>query len=435
MKIKFLGDKSRNKIASYLIESPSRTKILLDCGSPPSNKDLKILPNELIPEIKAIVLTHAHLDHWGYLPLMIKRNYRGPIIMTPATLELLKNFAIKDYFRYIDENSKLDFKRIFNTLESQINTINYGKPFNIDDLNMYLLPANHILGSAQILVESTENYEQILYTGDFNPGNNYLFDSISIKRINERYSLEINPNVVIIECSNVGLDKNQYISEEELFMKNMNETFRKLGNILIPAKALGDAQDFILKIIHFCLNKELNMPAEIFTLGSLEEVNKVYYKYREDFKNPQLVDLFKTNMIIKDFNQFIRNNYANYEDIFFNNKRDYGLKLFIATGGNLDVGSSKKVFNYLKNGKNNLIIIPHYLKTPNCNAKVLKLKTLSLHGNFEAVLNYIKELDILKKSRFLISHGSINNKKFLHNSLMNLKIVSQIPNVGEIYNS
>lgn len=431
MKITFFGEKQRNRITSIMLTSSMNTKILLDCGCSPSSRDFLIIPNDLISEIQSIILSHAHLDHWGYLPQLIKKQYRNRVIMTPATFELLESFAIKDYFNFLDEKDKPTYKTIFDNMKQQIETYKYGNPITVKDLQIYLLPANHILGSSQILVDSTNENKKILYTGDFNPGNTILFNPITINLLKSQYHIELNPDSVIIECSNIDLSQKDYESEENQFIDVVNKTYENLGNVLIPAKALGDAQDFLIRYIFYCLNKNLDMPAEIFTLGSLEEVNKIYYKYKENFKDPRLIELFKTEMIIKNFNKYIQRNFGNLEDLFFNNKRNYGLKLFVATGGNFNVGSSKRMFNYLSRSSNNLVVIPKYLKSIHCDSQVLKSKLFSLHGNFDSIKKYISELEKHNKSKFFIVHGSERNLESLHMHLMKSNMISYIPKLYE----
>lgn len=410
------------------------TKILLDCGCSPNSRDSLIIPNDLISEIRAIILSHAHLDHWGYLPQLIKKQYINHIIMTPATFELLESFAIKDYFNFLDEKDKPTYKTIFDNMKQQIATYEYGNPIKVKDLKIYLLPANHILGSSQIIVESINENKTILYTGDFNPGNTILYNPITINLLKSQYNIELNPDSVIIECSNIDLSQQDYENEENQFIDVVNNTYKNLGNVLIPVKALGDAQDFLIRYIFYCLNKSLDMPAEIFTLGSLEEVNKIYYKYKETFKDPRLIELFKTEMIIKNFDKYIQRNFGNLEDLFFGNKRNYGLKLFVATGGNFNVGSSKRIFNYLSKSPNNLLILPTYLNHPNCDSQILKSKLFSLHGNFESIKQYINELDKGNKSKFFIIHGSKKNIKSLHRYLINSKMTSFMPELYEEFN-
>ena len=431
MKIFFIGRRQRNKVSSVLIESSLDNIIMLDCGYQPGSIDDINIPNNLISKINAIFLTHAHLDHWGYLPRIVDKGYNGPIYMTRATNDLLENYAFKESFNRLPEKDRLNYKELIYKLRNLIKNIDYGSPVNIKDFSIILLPANHILGSAQVIVEEIKSKRQILYTGDFNPGDNFLFESVNLTDLKNKYGLIIKPDYVIMECSNVDLRDLEYKHQEENFIRLVNETFINMANILIPCKALGDAQEFLIRYLYYCLNKNLSMPSEIFTIGSLLKVNEVYFKFKDSFKDPSFVDFFKMTMLISDFDDYIKSNFANMRDLFFENKRDYGIKLFVATGGSLEVGSSRQIYNKLKNNPNNLIITMKYPYGIKCKAKTINLKIFSLHGNFDAIMRYIKEIQRLNSSHYFLIHGSINNLKLMNEHLNKLNIKNSIPKIGD----
>ena len=242
---------------------------------------------------------------------------------------------------------------------------------------------------------------------------------------------DIKPDYVIMECSNVDLRDLEYIHQEENFIRLVNVTFKNMANILIPCKALGDAQEFLIRYLYYCINKNLSMPSEIFTIGSLLKVNEVYFKYKDSFKDPSFVDFFKMTMLISDFDDYIKSNFANMRDLYFENKRDDGIKLFVATGGNLEVGSSRQIYNKLKNNPNNLIITMKYPNGIKCKAKTINLKIFSLHGNFDAIMRYIKDIQRLNSSHYFLIHGSSNNLKLMNEHLNKLNIKNSIPKIGD----
>ena len=286
MKITFYGEKGNKKIRAYLVESSLKAKVLLDCGKAPGDFNYSFFPEEIISDIEAIFITHAHLDHWGYLPILIDQNFNKEVYMTGSTYDLLKSYAFKASFKFIEEIDKQNYKKNINKLKKLIKKVKYGEPIKIKQFTVYFLPANHILGSAQIIIEEKSTKSQILYTGDFNPNTSILFNSINIENFKKKYNVNIKPEVVIIECSKVDLKESDFIKEENIFIDMVNKTYGNMGSILVPSKALGDAQEFLIRYFDYCLNKNLKMPIEIFTVGSLLEVNNVYYDHKEELKIP-----------------------------------------------------------------------------------------------------------------------------------------------------
>src|SRR5262245_44905535 len=93
MKIQFLGAAETVTGSKYLVTS-SNQRVLVDCGLFQGLKTLRLRNWAALPvdagSISSVILTHAHLDHSGYLPLLVKNGFRGPIYCTPATAELCK---------------------------------------------------------------------------------------------------------------------------------------------------------------------------------------------------------------------------------------------------------------------------------------------------------------------------------------------------------
>lgn len=436
MKIGFYGESSRRKLRAYLIESSKNTKIFLDCGRPQNSNNSEIIPDyipdNIIQNIDGIFITHAHLDHWGYLPRLIMKGYNNPIFMTKPTKDILAP-AIDLFLKEIKYEMRSKYFSVFSKLGNLIQTYNYGDLIDLNDFNIFFLPANHIFGSAQILVEEKNLYKQILYTGDFNPKGSSLFNPIHIESLNSKYNIDINPKVVIIEASKVDFKEDDYINEENTFIKMVNDTYNDRGNILIPVSAIGDAQNFLIKYLDYVFEDKIKVPIDTYTIGTLLKVNKIYVEYKNELKNPELVDFFDKYMVLKIFEDTLAYEYNNNWDIFFNNKTDFGNKLFIATGGNL-VGSAFRVYNYLKNASKHLIIKTTRFKTNNCIAKVLKLHIFSLHGNYDSMLRYINEIEGIGKTHFFLVHGLYRNLKNFKVDLDTKNISNKIPNIQESYN-
>lgn len=431
MRLGFYGESQYRKLRAYLIESSKNTKILLDCGVP-QGVETSYIKNALIQKIDAIFITHAHLDHWGFLPILVMNGFNNPVFMTKATKEIIE-FGMALYLREVDSENRLKFKKAFVKLGKLIQTIGYGDLFEFKDFRIYLLPANHILGSAQILVEENGFKDQILYTGDFNPKGSSLFNPIHIKQIEDQYNINIHPKAVIMETSKVGFTDEDFKNEELTFIKMVKKTFNNRGNVLIPSSAIGDAQELITSYINNVLQNKLSIPIEFITIGSLLKVNEIYFKYKNEFRNPELVEIFNKKIVLKDFNRILSYKYQYNWDEYFNDPADFGNKLFIATGGNL-VGRAFRVYSYLKNDSKHLIVKPKRFETVNCKASVLSLRIFSLHGNYDSMLKYINELEVSRKSHYFLVHGSYENLQKFSSILNTRSVKNNVPTAGQVFN-
>lgn len=432
MKLQFFGEIGTDKTSTILVESDYGSSILLDCGMVPGKPNQPIIHDYIINEIEVILLTHAHLDHWGYLPWIVRKGFNKKIIMTKPTYSLLKEFAFKAYFEFLDEPDKQIYQETIHRIKKLIKLVDFGDPIKTMNFKIIFLPANHILGAAQIFIQELYSKKQLLYTGDINPDQPPLFDSISINQLAKDYKLNKDFKAVVIECSNINQNNSDEKKEEKRFIELVNETYFNGGNILIPCSALGDAQEFLIRYLGYCLNHQLGMPDHFFVLGSLISVNRVYYKYKDYFKNPKLIELFNSNMTLKDFRDYICENYSSIIDLYFN-ESNYGMDLFLATGGRLVGGSSKKLFGFIKDNPQNLIVLHKNIENLKCRAKVLHSSIFSLHGNIFSLKRYISELNEWENPIFYIIHGSNENKKILQDQLNKKKINNCIPEKGKEY--
>src|ERR1700742_3421273 len=162
-------------------------KILIDCGLD-YEKDRSIQSNENFPfdpaEIDVVILTHAHIDHSGNLPTLIRMGFDGQILCTPATAdltELLLLDSVSIFMNKIHKNRKHNRKRhdnvqqplylqkhVMDTTERFV-TIGFNRPFRINgDIELTFVPVGHLLGAAAAVFKIIENgiEKSIAFTGD-----------------------------------------------------------------------------------------------------------------------------------------------------------------------------------------------------------------------------------------------------------------------------
>lgn len=229
LKIRFLGGVRRIGASAILVDT-GKHKILLDYGSYPSKK-----PDFPIPvspyEIDAVILSHAHIDHSGAIPLLYK-GARGPLLIaTPLTLEL-SDLLINDMIKI--SGNKLPFSKTeLNKMIQSALPVNYGEQVELfDGVRVTLRNAGHVPGSASIELEV--NGTKIWYTGDINLTTTRLINGAEIVR---------DADYVIIESTYAHKDHPDRKEEEKRFYDTVKELVEDDYTVLIPAFAVGRSQE------------------------------------------------------------------------------------------------------------------------------------------------------------------------------------------------
>jgi len=258
MRLTFLGATQTVTGSKFLLEIGGR-RVLIDCGLFQGLKELRLRNWDAPPvdpsSVDTIVLTHAHIDHTGYLPRFVKQGFRGLIYATPATVDLA-GILLPDSahlqeeearYRNMHRLTKHDPALPLYTLgdaDAALNmfkSVPYRKPESLDaNVTFQFLPAGHILGSAFVLFrEQTSGSEKsILFTGDIG-----------------RYDQPIifNPTPVnaadyVVMESTYGNRLHEGTEEtqgKDQLRQIVNDTARRGGTILIPSFAVGRAQEIL----------------------------------------------------------------------------------------------------------------------------------------------------------------------------------------------
>ena len=249
--------------SSLLLETPN-SKILIDCGLSPEpairgadanngNKDVnKAFPyldsaNLSINELDAVVITHAHMDHIGFVPYLFKYGYEGPVYCTPPTRDLAA-LLLSDYVKLsqrVGGTPLYDEKDIRKMLMHTI-TRDYGEVTNItDELKLTYHNAGHILGSATVHLHVGEGMYNIVHTGDMKYGFTRLYDPTSTRypRID---ALFIGVNLWRPQRHHPVRDE----AEREL-MQVMKQTIDRGGKVIVPLFAVGRAQEMQLVLENY----------------------------------------------------------------------------------------------------------------------------------------------------------------------------------------
>lgn len=305
--------------ASCIYLNISGTGIMLDCGIHPKKKGTNALPKfDLIENLPLdyVFVSHAHQDHIGALPYLIKKFPHVIIYTTPQTQEIAA-LTLHNAVSILEKESKDDILEPYtheeiDLLVKSMNAVDYNDEIDLkgirhksdEMINVYLYDAGHILGSASILVTFKEH--SIFYTGDIK------LSPQSVMNGAELPSKKV--NTIITETTYGSISSSSIASMDEesaKFAKECNKIIRQGGSILIPVFALGKMQE-ILTLIYNLMKKGKLTDMPIYTGGLGPKISKVYDKSRfvvkrkeKDLELSQIeqIDLYD----IKDYQHFVRN--------------------------------------------------------------------------------------------------------------------------------
>ena len=263
MKIKFIGASMSVTGSCHLITT-DKYKILLDCGQYQGSKSMNALNYEDFGfnpnEIDFVLLSHAHIDHSGRLPLLVKRGYSGPIYATVATKDLI-GIMLKDSGYIHEKEAEWDNKKALRTGKplveplytvedaekslKNVKSVLYGQIITINpDIKVRYNDAGHILGSAMLEIWVTENEKvyKIVFSGDIGvKGRPILKDPTIIEEA----------DYLIMETTYGNRVHEANTKSIESFIDIILNTTRRGGTIVIPSFAVGRTQEIIYELNRF----------------------------------------------------------------------------------------------------------------------------------------------------------------------------------------
>ena len=263
MKIKFCGATVGVTGSCHLL-STERHRVLLDCGQFQGNKEMEDLNWEPFPfdpkSVEAVILSHAHIDHCGRIPLLVKRGFRGDIYCTDATGDLLRVMLLdsayiheKDAEWQTKKNARTGKPAVepLYTVDDAENALKLVKPILYDQLvelndemKIVFNDAGHILGSAitEIWVTENDQTSKIVFSGDLGVTNRpILRDPKKIKKA----------DYLIMESTYGGRLHPENSTSIDRLIQIILSTVKRGGSVIIPAFAVGRTQELIYELNMF----------------------------------------------------------------------------------------------------------------------------------------------------------------------------------------
>ena len=263
MKVKFCGASIGVTGSCHMISTDNH-KILLDCGQFQGGKEMDRMNEEPFPfnpaEIECVILSHAHIDHCGRLPLLVKRGFKGPIYCTDATADLL-DVMLKDSAYIHEKDAEWQTRKNLRTgkppveplytIQDSEAALRLVKPILYDQLvelnpemKIVFNDAGHILGSAitELWVTEGDKTSKIVFSGDLGVENRpILRDPVKIKKA----------DFLIMETTYGNRLHPENATSIDDLIKITLKTIKRGGSVIIPSFAVGRTQELIYQFNMF----------------------------------------------------------------------------------------------------------------------------------------------------------------------------------------
>jgi len=266
VKLRFMGGTHEVGRSAILVESKG-ARLLLDYGVK-IGKEPEFPAHVRAREIDGIIITHAHLDHSGGVPLFYLSE-KKPFFATPLTTELSK-LLIKDFIKLSGYFLPFEYLELANMMKER-KDLGYGMEVKVKDIDFMLVNAGHIPGSA--MVEMDVNGKRVLYTGDLNTMDTRLVHSARVPK--RRF------DAVIIESTYATTDHPDRRELEEKLVSEIKEVLYNEGRALVPAFAVGRSQE-MLSIIH-----AHRLRTNLFIDGMARAVNQIFLDHPDFLRTPK----------------------------------------------------------------------------------------------------------------------------------------------------
>ncbi|WP_163931218.1 MBL fold metallo-hydrolase RNA specificity domain-containing protein [Paraferrimonas sp. SM1919] len=420
MNITFLGGTQTVTGSKYLVETQS-TKILIDCGLFQGYKWLRQRNREPLPldiaTIDAIILTHAHLDHSGYIPAFYKKGYRGPVYTHPGSLALCE-ILLPDSGHIQEEDAKFYKKHQIGKHDSPeplydeqtakeclslFHEVDFEQPFKVGDVEIKLQSAGHILGASSVIIKAQGKV--IGFSGDVGrPDDIVMHPPSKLPKL----------DLLLLE-STYGDRLHSREDPYHQLAKVVNDTAHKGGVLLIPSFCVGRAQTLQYMLARLIVDHKIpKLPIYIDSPMAIK-VSDIYCRHRQQHKlNTQQCQLMEA------MNTYVKS----VED----SKALAGIRvphIIIAGSGMATGGRILHHMKHLLSDHRTTLLFSGYQAGGTRGAKLIRgeatvkihgdwipvkakvdmIEGLSAHGDHQDILNWLMESDLDKNTPIILVHG------------------------------
>jgi metallo-beta-lactamase family protein len=464
MKIQFLGAAREVTGSKHLLTLENGKTILLDCGlfqgkgeeTENSNRKLNFDP----ASIDYIILSHAHIDHSGALPYVIKNGFKGSIFSTHATRELCA-LMLADSGRIHENDTKTNNKKRAKQglppLEPLYThddadkcmqyfiSFPYNKEFYVDEnIKLTFTDAGHILGSSlvNLLIRESNKSLRLCYTGDIGRSHNRIL------RTPQPFP---QAEILITECTygdrlHADIDS----AEEDLKMVVLETCFQKKGKLIIPSFSVGRTQELLYALNR--LSNDGRIPkVKVFVDSPLSMNATNIMKLHPECFNEEILAYMKSDPDPFGFNGL---SYIQSEE---DSKRLNNIKepcIIISASGMMEAGRVKHhLANSISYAKNTVLIVGYcapytlgarikrgdkevsiYGVFHQVNADIRVLESFSAHGDYREMISFLKCQDPKKVRHTFLVHGEYETQLSYQEKLSKEGFSNiMIPEKGQVF--
>lgn len=418
--IQFLGAAGTVTGSKHLLKTPE-ANILVDCGLFQGLKALRLKNRESLPviisEIHTVILTHAHLDHCGYVPLLVKSGFKGRILMTPPTRDLAE-IILRDSAKIQEEdaerenrygiskhNPSLPLYTVKDVEKALLQFYVYSDNQWISvtpNVEFRFVKNGHILGSCFLQMNCFG--KKVVFSGDIGRSADDLMSPPSLVE---------EADFLIME-STYGDRLHGTVPARDELADIINDTIHQNGNLLIPSFAVGRAQELMHLVNQ--LKKDIRIPnVPVFMDSPMgADATKVMHRYPAWHKlsEEQCRAVCHDINIITDFKDTLKTIALR------------GSKIIIAASGMITGGRVLEYLkNYIEDKKNTVLLVGYqaegtrgralrnrafeikmYGKYYRVNARIKEISSLSAHADQQEMIGWMKTIKTKIQKIFLV-HG------------------------------
>lgn len=438
MKIKFLGATGGIVTGScYWLQGDSGG-LVVDMGmfQGLNSRELNAnMPEIEIENIKGVLVTHAHLDHGGRLPLLIKMGYKGKVYMTAATRDLVE-LSLHDTVKIAreDNREKMFGEEEVAQLLSQVEIMDIGETKMLGEFKVSFLRAGHILGAVSVLVE--EKGKSIVFSGDIGTGESPLI---------KPPEPPATADVVVLE-STYGNRLHGIEDEKKILKEVIDEVVESRGVLLLPVFSIQRSQRVLHLLDH--IQKEGGLPNNMkvyFDSPMAIEATQIFGKYRQEFGGELAGHAGKDDPF--DFPGLVVTRQAWEKKII---RKDKNAKIIVAGSGMMSggriMGHAKE---YLSKVSTRLLIVGYQAKGTlgrkivdgeklvnidrvdiDVRAGVKIIHSMSAHADQRQLLDWLTEIKGVKK--VIVTHGEDEPRETLKDEILKIhKVEIEMPGLGD----